>query len=200
MVFALVAAMFVIIIAISYWREVTAKKQSATTQAAGAEAKSGEHFYLHPSHTFARVNTEGVVEVGMDEFARHAFGEPDALELPAVNQKVRQGDPAWRAIVAGRKVTQRIPVDGKIIAVNQSPTDWILRIKPSNLQRNLVNLIDSFSVVNWLKIARAQFLRQYSGSLLPAKPDGGELVPGFARHLTDEQWNHFVKEFFNSDN
>lgn len=200
MVIILVAAMFIILIAISYWREVVVRKADEAKQAAKSEVKVSEHYYLHPSHTFARITPEGLVEVGMDEFAQHAFGEPDALELPAINQKVRQGDLAWRATVAGRKVTQRVPVDGKIVAVNQAGGDWILKIKPTRLQQNLVNLIDSFSLVNWLKMARAKFLMQYSGSLVPAKADGGELIRGFARQLDDDQWHHFVQEFFNSEN
>ncbi|MBN2357763.1 hypothetical protein JXO59_16755 [candidate division KSB1 bacterium] len=200
MVFAIVAAMFIIIIAISYWREIAAKKAVAPATSAELTEESASHFYLHPSHTFARVTDDGLVEVGMDDFAKHAFGKTDQLELPAVNQNVQQGDQAWRATIGERTVTQRIPVDGQIVETSGSGESWILKIKPSNLQKNLVNLIDSVSVVNWLKMARIKFLMQYSGTLVPAKQDGGELVEGFARYLTDEQWDHFVREFFNSGN
>jgi len=199
MVILFVMVMFALLIGISYWRE-RAAKPAADGVAAQTAVQPESRLFMHPSHTFARVAADGIIEVGMDEFARHAFGKIDKLHLPSVDQKVKQGDIAWKATVAGRKFTQRIPVDGRVIAVNKTSNDWWLRIKPSRLQENLANLIDSASVVNWLKLARAQFLMQYSGSLMPAKPDGGELVEGFARHLTDEQWLDFCREYFNCEN
>jgi glycine cleavage system H protein len=199
MVILFVVVMFALMIGISYWRERSAVPAVDAAQVKPV-AEPESHIFLHPSHTFARVAADGTIEVGMDEFARHAFGKIDKLHLPALDQKVKQGEIAWKATVAGRRFTQRIPVDGRVVAVNKSSNDWWLRIKPSRLQENLANLIDSASVVNWLKLARAQFLMQYSGSLVPAKPDGGELVEGFARHLTDEQWRAFCQEFFNCEN
>ncbi len=198
MVVLLMLAMVLIFIGISYLRERAARRQmtaaARTSQAMAANAP----YYLHPSHSFARVISDEVVEVGMDDFSRHAFGYLDEITLPEQGAVVHQGDMAWQARVGGRLVAQRIPVDGVVIEANEkSGGDWLLRIKPAHLADNLANLMQGASVGQWLKTVRARFLLEQTGALLPAMQDGGELVDGFARHLTDDQWREFCLEFFN---
>ena len=72
--------------------------------------------------------------------------------------------------------------------------------KVSDIATELGNLIKGGSIVPWLKKARAQFVADYSGELVPVLQDGGELTEGFAHHLTDDQWKTFCKEFFNCEN
>ncbi len=200
MVVVIMVSMFLIFIGISYLQERAAKRrvQVPVVRPVGADGEAG--VYLHPSHSFARIVSETEVEVGMDDFARQAFGWFDEITLPQAGSIVHQGETAWRGRVAERTVSQRIPVDGEITAVNeQRQGAWLLKIKPVRLQENLSNLIQGASVSQWLKMARAKFLMEHSGTLLPAMQDGGELVKGFARHLTDEQWREFCQEFFNCD-
>ena len=76
----------------------------------------------------------------------------------------------------------------------------MLKVKPANLEKDLGNLINSSSVVTWLKNAREKFVANFYGEMVPVMQDGGELAEGFARHLTDDQWKEFCKEFFNCEN
>ena len=121
-------------------------------------------------------------------------------DLPPIGQQVRQGDKAWKLLLHGRSLIQRIPVDGEVVAANHQGDAWLLKIKPTRLAENLTNLIQGASVVQWLKSARAKILLDLSGQLVPAMQDGGELVEGFARDLDDQQWQEFCKEFFNCEN
>ena len=200
MVVLLLLAMFLVFIGISYWREQAARRRMSVAVKTAKAMPNTAEYYMHPSHSFARVISDEVVEVGMDEFSQHAFGYLDEISLPEKGAKVQQGDIAWQARVGGRLISQRIPVDGVIIEANEkSGSDWLLKIKPSHLSDNLHNLIRGASVGEWLKMARAKFLMEHSGILVPAMQDGGELVDGFARHLTDSQWQAFCKEFFNDE-
>lgn len=200
MVVLVMLAMFLVFIGISYWREQSGRQRvSAAIKASPAIHPEREQLYLHPSHTFARVISAEEVQVGMDEFSNHAFAYVDEIVLPEKGTQVRQGDIAWRARVGGRMIAQRIPVDGVITDVNAKGGNWLLKIKPSHLSANISNLIQSGSISEWLKMARARFLMEHAGTLVPAMQDGGELVEGFSRHLTDAQWQSFCKEFFNCE-
>ena len=169
----------------------------------GPSPESSVNLFFHPSHTFARVVSEDRVEVGLDDFARKAFGPYELEQLPELGAELEQGQVAWKAVVAGRRVTQRMPVQGWITAINKqnplSERSWIVRVKPSQLQSDLANLIRTASTSFWLWRARNQFIQRFSGGLVAAMHDGGELVDGFAAHLDESSWRDFCTEFFNSE-
>jgi glycine cleavage system H protein len=191
-----VAIMFMLFIGISMLRE---KKTAVVANTQPAPLKP--EWYLHPSHSFARIVADGIVEVGMDSFSRRALGDAQVLDLPKIGQKVRQGDKAWRLQMDQRALVQRIPVDGEVVACNPQGDSWLLKIKASRLSDNLTNLLRGASVVHQrLKNARAKILSDYTDQLVPTMQDGGELVRGFARELSDEQWQEFCREFFNCEN
>ena len=194
MVFAIVALMFLLLIGISFFVEQKRKKVAET---AAPVTQPKTEFYIHPSHTFAKIVGADTVEIGLDEFAQRAFGNVTFDSLPQVGAQLHQGDRAWTLQVGDRKVAQRMPVSGEILETRATATGWVLKAKVADLSTELANLIKSTSVVPWLKKARAQFVADYSGELMPALQDGGELAEGFARHLTDAQWKVFCQEFFN---
>jgi glycine cleavage system H lipoate-binding protein len=195
MVIAIVAFMFTLLITISYFLD---KRNKAEEYVEIIQEKQAEpQIFIHPSHTFARIKNDSTVEIGLDDFAKRAFGKIDHIELPKIGDTLRQGDKLWKLTVGERFISQRMPVDGKITNVNEPQENWIVKVTPINLEQCLNNLISSSSVVTWLKKARTQFVAQYSGNVAPVLQDGGELIAGFARYLTDEQWEKFCKEFFN---
>jgi glycine cleavage system H protein len=77
--------------------------------------------HLHPGHTWARLDADGLVSVGIDDFAHKLVG-PAAVELPALGAKVHQGDPALALRDGGRGVPLVSPVDGTVVAVNPAAT------------------------------------------------------------------------------
>lgn len=197
MVFAIVAFMFLLLIGISFIAEQKRKREAATASEPVTQVEA--EVFVHPSHTFAKIIDADTVEIGMDEFAQRAFGDVEFAELPQAGTQLHQGDRAWTLKVGDRKVSQRMPVSGEILETSTTAKGWVLRAKVADVSAELVNLIKSASVVPWLKKARAQFVADYSGELMPVLQDGGELADGFARHLTDEQWKQFCQEFFNCE-
>ncbi len=201
MVVIFVAVMFIVFIAISYWGSRKVRQgANETTAVPEPSSPATPATYFHPAHTFARVLGDNVVEIGMDDFAKQAFGEVDALDLPQIGRILKQGETAWKAHVGEKSVNQPMPVTGTVIAVNEGAGDssWIIKVKPLSLQQSLANLISEGMSGSWLNAVRAGFKNSYSGSLVPAMQDGGELVDGFAGNLQNGQWEEFCKEFFNN--
>jgi len=200
MVVIMVAATFILFIAISLVREHVAKKRAVALAAETTNLANPSELYFHPNHTHIKVGDGELVEVGMDNFARRAVGKIDELELPEVGQEMQKGDVAWKAKIGSRSFTQKMPIDGIVTEV--FPEDGknvgsILKVKATNLKENLKNLIHGSAAKEWFISEKAKFLVNFSSSLVPAMmQDGGELVNGFGRHLTDDQWKEFCKEFF----
>ena len=196
MVIFFVAFMFLTLIGISY--VVERKRKTGLVTAVATTAQPQPELYIHPSHSFARVDGD-FVEIGMDEFSKRAFGDVQILDAPQVGTVLHQGDLAWKLQVGDRVVSQRMPVSARVTEVSPEKAGYILKAKATNLKDDLVNLIKGGSMMTWLKKARAQFVADYSGEVMPALQDGGELAEGFARHLNDEQWKEFCREFFNCE-
>lgn len=195
MVFAIVAFMFIVLMIISYFLEK--RNKSALIEKGTQENNQESQLFIHPSHTFARIKNDSTVEIGLDDFAKRAFGEIDHIDLPQVGDTLGQGDKLWKLKIGDFSVSQRMPISGKITEVSEANKNWIVKAKPINLEQSLNNLINSSSAVTWLKKARAKFVANYTGDAVPVLQDGGELVNGFARHLTEQQWGEFCKEYFN---
>jgi glycine cleavage system H lipoate-binding protein len=76
--------------------------------------------HLHPGHTWARLEPDGLVAVGADDFAHKLVG-PARVKLPALGEHVLQGEPALELGEAERTVPMLSPVDGTVVAVNAAP-------------------------------------------------------------------------------
>jgi glycine cleavage system H protein len=202
MVFLIVALMFIALIAASYIREKRKVSVMATQpheEAAVSPLFPEPKIFLHPSHSYAKVISSDLVEIGLDDFARKAFGDVNTVGMPGKGQTLKRGDVAWKVKVGERLVSQRMPVAGEILEVNDKKpgsASWRLRIKPQQLAQDIAGLVKDSEAAAWLKRAQEAFLLQFSSTLVPAMQDGGELVEGFGRFLSDEHWKVFCREFF----
>ncbi len=106
------------------------------------------------SHEWSLMGSDGVVTVGITDFAQHSLGDVVYVELPEVGRVVTQKEQI--AIVESVKAASDIyaPVSGTVVAVNdvlsdspetinESPYDkgWFFKIKASNAAE-LNNLLD----------------------------------------------------------
>lgn len=98
-----------------------------------------------PSHEWARKLDDGVVEVGISDYAQESLGDVVYVELPEVGQDVSAGEEccAVESVKAASDIYA--PVSGEIVAVNEdldgepellneSPYEggWMFRIKMSD--------------------------------------------------------------------
>jgi glycine cleavage system H protein len=123
-----------------------------------------EDLYYEKNHFWARIEGDLVV-VGATDYTQKAAGEFVYVELPYEGDNVEQGKPF--ATIESGKWTGRIyaPVSGEIVEVNEDLEDdytiinqdpygegWIIKIKPSNLDAELKNLLhEKEKVKKWME-------------------------------------------------
>ena len=173
---------------------------------AGYEVPDGLHY--HPGHTWARVVEGGDVVVGIDDFAARLVGAPGKVALPARGAWLRQGEAGASLAADGRTAQVVSPLEGEVVAVNSQleaqpelakddpyGRGWLYRVRPGDLKTSLRNLLSGRLAHRFVEDARERLdigLMALSQSVLQ---DGGEPAPGFARHLSDEEWRRLVREF-----
>ena len=205
MVVLLVVLMFVIFIGIGLFREYSLKKKSSAAESLNNDPGTNltSEIFVHPSHTFAKVESENVVLVGMDDFALRVFGFVNPIDLPAEGKKVKQGDKAWDLVFRSKKIEQIIPVDGDVIQVNKDPLslkDWILKIKPTHLKENIKTLLPTSFITDCFNEIKENYVKNHSKkfayTLAYTLQDGGELIEGFSEYFSDSQWDEFYSKYF----
>ncbi len=128
------------------------------------EHKIDESVYYTKEHEWAKKLDDGLVAVGVDDFAQASLHEIVYVELPEMNSEIAQSD-AVGAVESVKAVSDfYCPVSGKVVAVNESLLDspdkintdpygegWIAKIEPSNLEADLANLMDATAYAEYLK-------------------------------------------------
>jgi glycine cleavage system H lipoate-binding protein len=206
---------------IPFWRYVQGGKRAAaparkeTARPAGATApRSSLGWFqlpagvkLHPGHTWARLDADGLVTVGIDDFAHKLVG-PASVDLPSVGDRVAQGEPALALRDEGTSVDLLSPVDGTVLAVNPAlgagaaPLDdpygagWLFKVKPARLAANLRQLHGTDAGRRMLEDASELLLRRMDPELGRVLQDGGAPVHGIARALAGDRWEELAREFF----
>lgn len=106
------------------------------------------------THEWAKLETDGVVRVGITDFAQQQLGDVVYVELPAVGRTVQAGQAC--AVIESVKAASDInsPVSGEVVAVNEelnaapekinqdAYAHWLFALKPSNLDE-LNSLLDA---------------------------------------------------------
>jgi glycine cleavage system H lipoate-binding protein len=165
--------------------------------------------YYHPGHTWAKPVGAGEVLVGLDAFARRIVGDVRALDLPSPGERVEQGRRLWTLRFDGRALDQPAPLDGEVIEVNEEilrhperlredpyERGWILKVRPRDEQCCVANLFASDLAKKWVELAIQDLQRSHSPFAGAVLQDGGELMEGIAKYLSEAQWEQFRKRYF----
>lgn len=123
-----------------------------------------EDLYYTKDHTYARIEDDGTVTVGLDAFGARAAGEIEFIDLPMEDDEFEAGE-AFGSLESAKWVGGLImPMGGKVISVNEDVEDdfdlltetpygegWLIKVQPSNLKDNLKILIHGEAVGPWFK-------------------------------------------------
>ncbi len=168
---------------------------------------------FHRGHAWARPGDDGLVTVGVDDFASHLVGPVARVSLPYVGSRVGQGEAAWRVAASDdRAVDMLSPVDGTVVAVNaeaeanprllqEQPYEggWLLKVRPSRLRANRTNLISGEAARLWMREAVAGLQARLAPAIGELAQDGGSPLPGMARALDPEDWTRVARTFLLTD-
>lgn len=169
------------------------------------EVGRDEQKYFHPSHSWVLLYKE-TAYVGYDDFTANLYFPNLHLEnIPELGEELYQGDKIWEIGQGERTFTQTSPISGKVLSINTSlysdkvpskegAKSWMLKIKPTNLKRDLQNLITSAKA----SIINETIFENLLGDVVGAyQNDGGELIDNFIESISNEDWEIIKQKYLN---
>ena len=175
--------------------------------------------FFDRSHTWAFMEKDGAVRVGIDDFLQHITGSVTRVRMKPAGERIHKGDHIISLIQKGKQIDIQSPVSGTITArneklnlgtdiINNSPYNegWIYAVKPDNWITESRMMIMAGKYAEWI---RDEFTRvkdflaglpgdnnvRYAAVVLQ---DGGELKDGLLEEFGPEVWEEFQIKFIDS--
>lgn len=189
-------------------------QQEGVIREDGLEIPNG--IYFDKSHTWAFMNMDGTVKIGIDDFLLKVTGPYSRVQMKSPGEYIYKGETFITVVQNGKQLTFKSPVSGKIVTLNTAlyrhpdylttlsfAERWMCIIEPSNWLREIQFLQIALNYKGWLKneITRlkdflvATMNTPYAGSAGVAYQDGGEIKTRVLQNLGPEIWEDFQKKF-----
>ena len=170
------------------------------------------------SHTWAFMEKNGTLTLGIDDFLQHVTGTVSRVTLRAAGEKIRRGERLASVIRRGRQLDIISPVSGTIISRNEKLTGdtdllrsspyaegWIYGIEPENWlnESRLMTAATKYREQIAEEFARLKdFLATVTGAndvrlTHVVLQDGGELKEGLLDEFGPEVWEEYQIRFMN---
>jgi glycine cleavage system H lipoate-binding protein len=165
---------------------------------------------LHPGHAWARVEADGLVTVGLDDFAQRLV-DPSRLVLPRAGDLITQGQPAFAVGDQLTTVAMLAPVGGEVVAVNAGAVEqpdrlrdpygagWLFKVKVPDLAAQGRRLLSGETARQYLERAAEALAMRLEPQLGHVLQDGGTPIHGIARALSGDGWAGMARHFFLTD-
>lgn len=165
------------------------------------------------SHTWAFMEEDGTVKVGIDDFLKHIFGTNAQVNLFKTGTSFTKGDIMATITHKGRKISVLSPVSGRIVAINRTETEnivplnpeWLYKVEAENWKReqSLLSMADQYR--DWLRSEYNRFKEFIVNALQSTSSlqtqavmlDGGELMEGLMETADPQVWEEFQTKFLN---
>jgi len=127
------------------------------------EYKVEEGLYYTKDHEWVKVLDDGTVLVGVSDYAQKELGDLAYVDLPEIGTKVGKGDVLCELESVKAVSEVYAPVSGEVIEVNEELEDspevinedpygnWIAKLRPSNLEEELKDLMDAEAYAKYLE-------------------------------------------------
>jgi glycine cleavage system H lipoate-binding protein/ABC-type phosphate transport system substrate-binding protein len=172
--------------------------------------------YFDKTHTWAFMEQNGEVKVGIDDFLQHLTGAITRIKMKNQGDKVKKGELIMSVIQYGKQLNLYSPVSGVILKqnetlntnsslVNSSPYNdgWVYMIEPENWARENQLL---FTADKYRQFIKNEFtrLKDFLAAALNTDTekygrlvlqDGGELREGVLSNLGPEIWEDFQTKY-----
>ena len=123
-----------------------------------------EDLYYHQEHAWAKLQDDGNVRVGMNDFYQKLAGDTTYVDLPFEGDEVSQGEVCGKLQSAKWVGKLCSPISGEILKVNHGLEDdctlvnkdpygegWIMLIKPSKIDEEIKSLYHGDTVQPFIK-------------------------------------------------
>jgi glycine cleavage system H lipoate-binding protein/ABC-type phosphate transport system substrate-binding protein len=175
--------------------------------------------YYDKTHTWAFMEKDGIVRVGIDDFLQHITGTLSGIKMKEPGETVRKGEKILTIIRDGKQLNVYAPVSGTIKAqntalaedsslINSSPytNGWVYMIEPKNWLREIDFLFMGERYKEWLKDEFTRLRDFFAASVRSNSSsyahivlqDGGELTDHVLADLEPEVWEDFQTKFIDT--
>jgi hypothetical protein len=152
-----------------------------------------DRFY-HRGHTWARIEPDGVVTVGLDELGKRLVGAPDAVDLPAPGLRVHANGTAFRVKKREADIRVLSPVDGQVVETGGADRDWYLKVRPDN--SDFTHLLRGDEIRPWMMREMERLQLALSAEGAPTLADGGVPVADIPASYPKLDWDAVCGEMF----
>lgn len=123
-----------------------------------------DELYYHGDHAWAKLEDDGRVRVGMNDFFQKAAGDVVYVDLPFEDDDVTQGETCGKvqsskwvgklvAPVSGTIAEVNDELEGESKLINKDPygAGWIMVVEPSDWESDKANLMQGEAVAAWME-------------------------------------------------
>ena len=200
--------------------KIKSNKSAATGSADSAfdeqAVEAPEGLYYDKTHTWAFLEKQGLVRIGLDDFMQHVTGPLSRIIMKNPGEQVKKGDPVVTLIQEGKHLTINAPVSGTVKNINKKlhfeieklNTDpysegWIYLIEPLNWKSEIQFLKMAANYREWIK-DEFQRLKDFIAHSMKVDKDaynrvvlqdGGALKDHTLEELGPEAWEEFQTNF-----
>lgn len=174
--------------------------------------------FFDKSHTWAFMEKDGKVRVGIDEFLQHVTGPITRVRMKNPGERIKKGESFLSLVQQGKKLEIKSPVSGIIAEQNGGLLDdssmintepysggWVYVVEPQNWISELKNYFMGQPYTDWLKTEAVRFKEfcvsalKTDGTKEPAlvMQDGGEIRGAVLESFGPEVWEEFQNSFIN---
>jgi glycine cleavage system H lipoate-binding protein len=174
--------------------------------------KIPQGYYLHPGHTWVKLEENSEVRIGIDDFAVRVFGPPDRISSPLVGKVVNRHKAAVSFHRGGHTAEMLSPIEGVVTAVNvnlrengeitnRHPYDdgWVMRVHAKNLRRDIKSLMLGSEAQTFLQKEITQLYALIEEQAGPLAADGGYLGNDIFGNLPQLKWDALQKTFLHTE-
>jgi glycine cleavage system H lipoate-binding protein len=170
--------------------------------------KLPQGYYFHPGHTWAKLEQDSTVRIGLDEFALRVFGPFDRIEGPLMGKLVKQGESAILVTRGEQKAEVLSPVSGVVTSINLKLREegkvagrdpysegWVMSVHTEDLRCDLRNLMikeESGAFMGEEVDRLYHVVEEVAG---PLAADGGHLGKDIYGNMPELGWDRLTRLF-----
>jgi glycine cleavage system H lipoate-binding protein/ABC-type phosphate transport system substrate-binding protein len=227
-IFIIIALFITGFVGVAVIRYINRKKRIITNGSATSSPVFDEKsvvipkgLYFDKSHTWAFMETDGNVRIGIDDFLQHITGPVTRVKMKYPGEMIKKGEKIFSIIQNGKQLTIHAPISGIIkaqnemlaintSAINTSPYSegWVYLVEPANWIRETQFMIMAERYTEWLKFEFSR-LKDFFAASLNANTmeysrvvlqDGGDIKDNILAEFGPEVWEDFQTRFIDTSN
>ena len=165
-------------------------------------------YYFHNGHAWARIESGGLIRIGLDDFALKLLGKADKLDLPLTGQELHRDEAGWGLNRNGNQAAVLCPVNGIIMSVNpavrtdpaQANRDpygngWLFTVHTRDIDGEMEDLMDDEQGLSWISREADTLIGMIETINGPLTADGGILVDDIFGRLPSLGWRNLTRTF-----